>query len=297
MKVGMVGLDTSHCVAFTRILNDESYQYHIPGARVIGAYPGGSELFSLSRDRVAGFTADLRDTYGVSLYERIEDLVEDVEAIFLESVDGRQHWPQFQQMAAGKPVFIDKPFAVSTVDARAIIELAQETGTPIMSASSLRYARGIADLVSQDETVISGEAFGPAAILADYPGLFWYGIHSAEVLVAFMGMGCERVRCLPYQDMDVIIGEWGDGRLGVVRGTRFEKNEFGCVIHTTAGARAGVALGTPPNYFLLLQQVMQFFETGISPIDLGETFAITSFLEAANASRKQDGRAVQVQSL
>lgn len=297
MKIGMVGLDTSHCVAFTRILNDESYQYHIPGARVIGAYPGGSELFSLSRDRVAGFTAELRDTYGVSLYERIGDLVADVEAIFLESVDGRQHWPQFQQMAVGKPVFIDKPFAVSTADARAIIKLAQETGTPIMSASSLRYARGIGDLVSRDETVISGEAFGPAAILADYPGLFWYGIHSAEILFAFMGVGCERVRCLPYQDMDVIIGEWEDGRLGVVRGTRFEKNEFGCVIHTRAGARAGVALGTPPNYFLLLQQVMQFFETGISPIDMGETFGITSFLEAANASREQDGTTVHVQSL
>ncbi len=297
MKIGMVGLDTSHCVAFTRILNDESYQYHIPGARVIGAYPGGSELFSLSRDRVTGFTAELRDTYGVSLYERIGDLVEDVEAIFLESVDGRQHWPQFQQMAVGKPVFIDKPFAVSTADARAIIKLAQETGTPIMSASSLRYARGIADLVSRDESVISAETFGPAAILADYPGLFWYGIHSAEILFAFMGVGCERVRCLPYQDMDVIIGEWKDGPLGVVRGTRFEKNEFGCVIHTSAGTRAGVALGTPPNYFLLLQQVMQFFETGISPIDLEETFGITSFLEAANASREQGGTATHVVSL
>ena len=147
LRIGMVGLDTSHCPAFTGLLNDETHAYHIPGARVVGAYPGGSELFSLSRDRVAGFTAQLQDDFGVKICPSIPDLVKDVDALFLESVDGRQHLAQFAQMTVGKPVYIDKPLATTTDDARKIIELARETQTPITSCSSLRYASGIADLV------------------------------------------------------------------------------------------------------------------------------------------------------
>ena len=95
IKVGMVGLDTSHCPAFTRILNDASNPYHVPGAQVVGAYPGGSAQFSSSRNRVEGYTQELRDKYGIPIYDSIPALVADVDALLLESVDGRQHLEQF----------------------------------------------------------------------------------------------------------------------------------------------------------------------------------------------------------
>ena len=295
MKIGMIGLDTSHCPAFTRILNDADHEYHLPGATVVSAYPGGSDQFSLSRDRVQGFTEQLQAEFGVKIEDSIPAVVEGVDAIFLESVDGRQHLEQFRQMAVGKPVFIDKPFAVSTADAEELIALAERTGTPIMSCSSLRYAAGIAYLPAVAETVVGCEAFGPAAILNDYPGLFWYGIHSAEILFAFMGTGCQRVRTIPCPALDVIIGEWADGRTGVIRGTRFEQNEFGCVVHTDSGVHLGKPAGTPPNYFSLLEQVLPFFQTGQSPISTREMFEIVAFLEAANRSREEDGSMVALQ--
>jgi predicted dehydrogenase len=293
MKVGMVGLDTSHVVAFTTILNDSTYEYHLPGVEVVGAYPGGSDIFSLSRNRVKGFTDDLKGKYGMTLYDSIERLAEEVDAIFLESSDGRQHIEQFRRMAVGKPVFIDKPFATSTADAREIITLANENGTPIMSCSSLRYAAGISDLVSKDERVVSCEAFGPASILEDYPGLFWYGIHAAEVLFTFMGAGCKEVRCIAHKDLDVVVGEWDDGRIGILKGTRLERSDFGCVVHTNTATRLNLARATPPYYFFMLQKVTEFFKTGVSPIDIQETFDIIAFLEAADRSRELGGKAVQ----
>ena len=292
MKIGMVGLDTSHCPAFTGILNDEKEEFYVPGGEVVGAYPGGSDLFSHSRNRVKGFTERLADEYGIAMYASIPELVRDVDAILLESVDGRQHLEQFKQMAVGKPVFIDKPFATSTADAREIIRLAKETNTPIMSSSSLRYSAGISDVVAQGEQVVSCEAFGPAAILDDYPGLFWYGIHSAEILFSFMGTGCKAVRCISYDDVDLVIGEWNDGRVGVVRGTRFAKGSFGCVVHTDAGVRCGLAQPRPPGYYCLLQRVIEFLEGGVSPVAIEETFGITAFLEAADRSREQGGKTV-----
>jgi predicted dehydrogenase len=294
LKIGMVGLDTSHCPTFTRILNDREHEYHLPGAQVIGAYPGGSDLFSRSRDRVKGFTEELEGTYGLAMYDHIPDLVRDVDAILLESVDGRQHLEQFRQMAVGKPVYIDKPMTTSTAEALDIVRLAEETGTPIMSSSSLRYAAGIADLVEEEARVLSCEAFGPAALLEDYPGLFWYGIHGAEILFTFMGAGCQQVRCVGYPDVDVVIGEWEDGRIGILKGTRFERGAFGCVVHTDRGTRCGVAQSRPPYYLQLLRNVLGFFESGVSPIDIGETLNIISFLEAADTSRERGGKAVSV---
>jgi len=297
MKVGMVGLDTSHCPAFAAILNEKEHEYHVAGAEVVAAYPGGSDLFSLSRNRVQGFTEELKGKHRITLYDSIRDLAGDVDAILLESVDGRQHLEQFRQIARGKPVFIDKPFTTSTADAREIIKLADETSTPIMSCSSLRYAAGIWGIVEENERVVSCDAFGPAPILEDYPGLFWYGIHSVEILFSFMGAGCKAVRCLPYEDTDVAVGEWNDGRTGIVRGTRFDQRASGCVVHTDASTICAIAQSTPPAYSLMLQRVVEFFKTSVCPINIEETFGIVSFLEAANSSKEQGGKALPTEPL
>ena len=157
MKIGMVGLDTSHCPAFTGILNSADNEYHIPGGKVIGAYPGGSEQFSNSRNRVQGFTEQLESEYGVIMYDAIPDLVDDVDAILLESVDGRQHLEQFKQMAVGKPVYIDKPFTTSVAEAVEIIKLAQECVWHIrpISWTSLKFL-----LNSQSQTTWLSSPFG-----------------------------------------------------------------------------------------------------------------------------------------
>ncbi len=111
-----------------------------------GVYAGGSEQFSLSRERVKNISSEIDTRFQIPIYKSIPELVKDVDVLFLTSVDGRQHLEQFNQMAAGKPVFIDKPFAVTTADATAIIQRAAATGTPVMSCSALRYAEGIAEL-------------------------------------------------------------------------------------------------------------------------------------------------------
>jgi hypothetical protein len=288
LNIGIVGLDTSHCPAFTSILNDRRNEVHLSGGQVVAAYPGGSQAFSHSRNRVQGFTQQLQDEYGVQIYDDISTLARHVDAILLESVDGRQHLAQFEQLAIGKPVYIDKPFATTTADAYAMADIAAQTGTPIMSCSSLRYAAGLAGL-DEGTTVLAAEAFGPAALLPDYPGLFWYGIHGAEILFSFMGASCASARCIAYPDLDVVIGEWEDGRMGILRGTRIEDKQFGCVLHTDDGTRCGLAGRQPPYYYLLLRQVMAFFQTGVSPIDVRETLDIVAFLEAAEQSRADGG--------
>jgi len=297
LKLGMVGLDISHCTAFTQILHDSGFEHHVPGAEVTSAYPGGSPRFSRSRDRVGSFTEEMTKRYGVSIVETIGELADRVDAVLLESVDGRQHLEQFEQLAVGKPVFIEKPLTCSTAEARRIIEIAEATGTPLVSCSAIRYARGIADLIEPGKAVHGCEAYGPAPLLDDYPGLFWYGVHSAEVLFLFMGAGCRRVRCLEHPSTDIVLGEWTDGRPGAIRGTRLEDPVFGCVVHTSEAVYHGQSSGNLPAYHAMLQDLVEFFGTGVPPIDAEETFQIIAFLEAAERSRKLNGRPVDLESL
>ncbi|MHB9137859.1 MAG: Gfo/Idh/MocA family oxidoreductase, partial [Victivallaceae bacterium] len=159
MKIGMIGLDTSHCPAFVKLLNDATNEFHVPGSKVVKAFPGGSKNFSLSHSRIGQFTEELK-VLGIEICDSIEKTAQDMDAIFLESVDGDQHLEQFKILAQfGKPVFIDKPLACSFADAKAIAEIAREKNIPLMSASAIRYAKGIDGLIDADETVQACEAF------------------------------------------------------------------------------------------------------------------------------------------
>lgn len=197
LKIGMVGLDTSHCTAFTRLLNDPEDEFHVPGGRVTVAYPGGSPDFELSWSRVEGITAELRENYDVRILSCPEEVAEQSDAILLTAVDGRCHRELFRRIAPyKKPVFIDKPFAVSTRDAREMVRIAEEHQLPLMSASSLRYAEPLVKALEDMEQPFGCDAFGPMALEPTQPGLFWYGIHGVEMMYAALGTGCVRVRAV-----------------------------------------------------------------------------------------------------
>src|SRR5262245_54308567 len=140
VRVGIIGLDTSHVVAFTKLLNDATGPDHIPGARVVAAFKGGSPDVESSANRIEGFTAELRDKWKIEIVPDIPSLVSKVDAVLLESVDGRVHLEQARPvLQAKKRVFIDKPLAASYKDAREIARLAETHGAAWFSSSSLRF--------------------------------------------------------------------------------------------------------------------------------------------------------------
>jgi len=293
LKIGMIGLDTSHCPAFVNIINDADNEFHISGAKVVKAFPGGSELFSSSISRVEGFTNELKEL-GVEICGSIEATAEGMDAFFLESVDGRQHLEQFKILAQyGKPIFIDKPFACCFEDAKAIVELAKEKNIPVMTASAIRYGKGI-DVLHDGSKVEACEAFGPMALLDDYRDYFWYGIHSAETLYSFMGTGCRQVQTTSTDTIDVIVGTWADGRIGTLRGNRVGANGFGCMLTIEGETKFALVSSEIPYYALMMKKIIPFFQTGVSDIPVEESLEVIAFLEAASQSRQQGGKVIEI---
>ncbi len=289
VRIGFVGLDTSHVSAFARILCDESAEFHVPGARVVAAYPGGSPDMERSIGRVDGYTSELREAYGVEITDTIEAVVERSDAVFLESVDGRVHREQFEKIApAGKPVFIDKPIAVTSRDAERIVEFARRHSVVFMSSSALRYASPFVEALADTSLgrVIGIDCAGPMQIEPTQNGLFWYGIHTVEMVYAALGTGCARVSAVRTDEHDVVCGEWSDGRLATVRGNRVGNTTFTAAIHRENGTQlVDASAGRKPYYVGLLEAIMTMIRTGNAPIDPNETLEIVRFIEAANTAR------------
>jgi hypothetical protein len=304
IRVGLIGLDTSHAVAFTELLNDDSRADHVPGARVVAAFKGGSPDIEASRSRIDKFTAEVRDRWHVELVDSIEALVQQVDAVLLTSVDGRVHLEQARPVIeAGKPLFIDKPFTAGVRDAVEIARLAREREAPVFSSSSLRFADDVQAIKKDPRLgqVLGAMTWGPAELEPHHPDLFWYGIHAVEMLYTYMGPGCERLTRTSTEGADVVVGQWKDGRIGVVRGERGGSYAFGQAVFgpkTVLTEPDPAAMSAIPpkrsSYYGLMREIVQFFRTRNAPVPLDETIEIMAFMEAADLSKSREGASVRI---
>ncbi len=300
MRAGIIGCDTSHAPAFTAILNDAQGRDHVPGLRVVAAFPGGSRDLPASADRVGKFTEELRERWKVEIVESIPALCAKVDAVLLLTVDGRPHLDQARPViSAKKPLFIDKPMAASVSDAREIFRLAAASGVPVFSSSALRFASRIQRARRDPDLgpVLGCEAFGPSPTESHHPDLFWYGIHGVEILFTVMGPGCESVVRTHTEGADLVVGRWKDGRIGSFRGIRKGAEPYGALVF----AEKKVVQVEPQSgeniYRPLLEEIVKFFRTGKPPIDPQETLEILTFMEAADLSKKEGGRPVGLKEL
>ncbi|MCD7032971.1 gfo/Idh/MocA family oxidoreductase [Metabacillus sp. GX 13764] len=293
LKVCLIGLDTSHAEIFARLISDGHDSNKLKGVRITAAYPGGSHDFPRSRDRVEKYVQIVSETYQVPIVSLPEEAAEAADAIIMTAVDGRAHEELFEKVSGfRKPVFIDKPFAVNTGSARRMVQRAEDLGVPLMSSSALRFDDTLNSLLESEEEGVSGaDCFGPMELEPMQPGLFWYGIHSAEMLYSIMGKGCRRVFADYAKSTEHVIAEWDDGRTGTIRGTRSGHGFFGALVHfETKPAFVEVQKTARSYYASLLEQILSFFCTGSPVPPLDETLEIIRFIEAANESRNEGGK-------
>ncbi|MBN2475514.1 MAG: Gfo/Idh/MocA family oxidoreductase [Pirellulales bacterium] len=290
LRAGIIGLDTSHVIAFTKRINDPKATGDLADVTVVAGYPGGSPDVEASAGRVGGYTEQLRGM-GLEICDSIDELLTKVDVVLLESVDGRPHLEQVRPvLAAGKRVFIDKPFAGSLADALEIVRLSKEHNTPFFSSSSTRFSSGFQAV--RKETSEFGEvkncvASSPMSIEPHHPDLFWYGVHGVEILYTIMGPGCETVT---RAEQNKVVGVWKGGR----RGTFVGSSEYGA---TVEGTKASGSAGKYEGYAPLVAEICKFFKTGKPPVDPEETLELFAFMEAADESKRQGGASVTIEEV
>lgn len=294
IRAGIIGLDTSHAIAFTQLLHGKDNRDDLSSVRIVAAYPGGSSDLPASRDRVEEYTRKIRDL-GVEIVPTIDALLERVDAVMLLSVDGRPHLEQARGvLATRKPLFIDKPLAGSLRDCYAIAILAERAKAPVFSSSSLRFSSGFQKARRGElpfGEVKGCHAFSPCSLEPHHPDFFWYGIHGVETLYTVMGPGCMTVARTHTAGADTAVGVWRDGRIGVFHGIREGKSGYGALVLGTKGI--GLA-GEYEGYRPLVVEIVRFFKTGVPPVDIRETLELHAFMAAADESKRQGGKPVAI---
>jgi predicted dehydrogenase len=294
IRVGIVGCDTSHVIAFTDAINNPKATGALARCEVTIAFPGGSPDLPASRDRIDGFVKQLRER-GVEIADSIEEVAERSDAILLESVDGRAHLSQFRAIARGKPVFIDKPAAASLGDVQAIFSHADETNTPCFTSSALRFCDEVQSLAADKSVgdVVGCETASPMHIEPSHPDLFWYGVHGVESLFAILGPGCESITRTDTDSTTVVTGKWSDGRIGTYRGLK-KGGPYAATLFGTKGVahRAGFS-----GYGPLVERICNFFITREEPVSRKETLEMFAFMEAADVSKRLGGQPVSLETV
>jgi hypothetical protein len=294
LRAGIIGTDTSHVPQFTKIFNSHP-EWKI---KVVAAFKGGSPDLPVSANRIEGFAKTIREDFGVEFVDTIESLLTKVDVVLLESVDGRPHLAQVTPvLKAGKRVFIDKPLAASLEDARRIVALSKQTGTPFFSGSSARFHPDLPRLrtdpgVGKVAKVQATYVLNPMAF---HPDLFYYGIHGVEALYAVMGRGCVSLTRTVTPEADISTCKWKDGRTGVYHG--IPKADPKLPMITVTGASGTATTSGSGGYDGLVLAIAEFFHTGRPPVDPLETLEVIEFMTAAQVSKERNGAEVSLAGL
>ncbi|MDD4107620.1 MAG: twin-arginine translocation signal domain-containing protein [Prolixibacteraceae bacterium] len=301
-RVGIIGLDTSHVVAFTNTINkgNEEGNPDYKGFQVVAAYPtkGSADLPS-SIDRLAGFTERVGGM-GVEIVDSIDELLEKTDVILLESVDGRRHIEEaLPVFKAGKRMFIDKPVSNNLAGAIAIFELSKKYNVPVFSCSTTRFAPETLAIVNGKDSVgkvLNAYTFGPAGTIVGHIDMSWYGIHGIESLFTFMGSGCKEVTRFKTSVSDTLAGTWEDGRVGVYNSIpQGGKGGFGGTVFGDKGVEEKIKILA--GYDPMLVEIVKYFRTGILPLEPENTLEMFAFMEAADVSKMNGGKPVSLASV
>jgi predicted dehydrogenase len=292
LRIGAVGVDSSHLPEFTKRINA---LHSAGGTRCeVTAFfdPGGHDMPEGDVKKWREATLGM----GVSEAASMEALLGQVDGVMVLAVSGHKHLALAKpSLARGLPTYVDKPLTCALAEAVQLLAAARAGKARCYSASSLRFAgeveavRGRADLGK----LAAIDAFGPGELHPLMPGLLFYGVHTIEMVDAIWGPGVKRVSAVHSDDRDLLDLEYHDGRYARLRMERKGCYDFGATVHGEKGL-ASFKVDFADVYNRLVKGMTRFFEGGPAPAELRDIVENVAVMEAGNASMARDGAWVDV---
>lgn len=193
VRIGIIGSDNSHAVAFSKLFNTEEGRDLAPADHKVVAIYGtddarNKEVAELGRiDYIA---------------DKPEDMMGKVDAVMVVWRHGDLHAPHaLPFIEAGIPTWVDKPFAIKVEDAKAMIDAARRNNTPLTGGSTIKHAldtQAIKAVVNAEggrsiKPLVAGTINYYAALENEYGGLYFYGSHLAEMTMSIFGYDARSV--------------------------------------------------------------------------------------------------------
>jgi hypothetical protein len=223
------------------------------------------------KDKAGGMTnAEWSRTYGVRLLDTIEDVVRMSDGLIVLSPDNPEMHETLAELPlrSGKPTYIDKTFAPNRAAAERLFALAERYGTPMYSASALRYAAEYEELANGEPSVVS--SWGPGEFET-------YAIHQLEPIVALLGSRPQRLMAIGTAASPSLVIEFAGGKQATIR--HFGRECPFTMAVMQASGTVKIAKVESDFFAAFIRRLVRFFETGEPAVDPQETIAIITIIE------------------
>ncbi len=281
-RVAIIGLDTSHSVQFAMRAQapDCPPDQKVDGLRMVTCL-----RFETPFQNNDGLDQRQKqmEGWGVNVTTSLDEAVADCDAIMLEINDPSLHLQYFESCAGlGKPIFIDKPLADNTANAKAIARLAAEKNVRVWSSSSLRFPKQLADACSAIPEPQNVSTYGPMGVAPAGSSIVWYGVHAFEMLNRAAGRGAQTVHTVGTENGAVCVVRYKSGRQGVVELSTNGSPYGGCLRDKQNAAP--FIVDASRLYTDQLRLIAEFFKGSPAPVALEDAVEITAMLDAAERS-------------
>ncbi|MBM3243079.1 Gfo/Idh/MocA family oxidoreductase [Candidatus Poribacteria bacterium] len=244
----------------------------IPGAQIVKIWDPHREW----AERLA------EACYIPQVCETPEVCADDVDGVIIvDDGSGKQSDYAEYPLRKGVPTFCDKPLAMTARRAKEIAELVRKTGTPFMSASSLRFVPDIIALKNEIQDL--GEVHLATTICGNE--LVYYGIHALSMYYGLFGGGAVSCLNVGQPGRNIVRVRFKNGRdlLLMVAEAEYMRAGYQINIYGTKGWRSLM-----PNltdlYYYLLERFIHMLITGEESVPVEEEVEVIAVLEAGKRS-------------
>lgn len=286
LRIGMVGVNTYHAEAFTRIFNggpDE--EPRITGARITHVWAGEYTDRLAELERMLGAYENRVDTS--------TDLIGAVDGVLiLDDTDGGARHAELATpfLEAGIPVFVDKPMTTDYADAVHLFDLAEQHNAPLFSSSALRFP------VEIDRDAIAALGKLSTIVSVGPEEWFYYGVHAVEVVGAVTPDRPQSVHRFAMPEKDIAVVTYESGLASVLMTLRdagylFKVSVFGEKGNLTFSVDDGMGFYTNE-----MSAFVEMIRTGTPPITREQTLDVLGILHAGIRSA-EEGRTVRIDEI
>jgi predicted dehydrogenase len=283
LKIGIVGAENSHAVQVAKLCNVEKRV----DARV--------EMVWGEKDEFAQKTA--ADAQIPVIVKDWREMLGKVDGVMIDHRHAKGHFEPAKFFLSNRvPTFVDKPFAFTLAEGKKLFAIARRTKTPVTSFSSIPLQQNFADFkaaVANAGPVYSLTTAGPVDLKSQWGGIFFYGVHQVDAIVALLGGGVGTVQVLRHGESGIVFLTYPKGPMVTMNCVKNGPYRF----HWSALGDKGVVDWThqddPAGLLKGLQTFLKMFTTKEEPFDAKRILAPIAILEAMAKSLKT-GKPVKV---
>lgn len=219
-----------------------------------------------------------------------EEVTKESDVIMVMAPDNVDFHKEFCQkvLPFKKPTFIDKFLSQSYAEAGVIVNLAKQSGTPIMSSSALAFAvelEQLLDSIPKEPTEMFSRGLGKWA---------GYGIHTIAPILRVMGTDFKRLIDTGTPTAHTVTLDYGQERQAVieVRNAENEWDFFPWQFGVRVGDKyVGATVKDFDGFYTnLMKRIIQFFKTGQSAFPIDSSLAAVRILEDSVKSQQINGQ-------